>query len=271
MQEVKKKSSLFLKDKVTHLPLRLIAPNPNQPRRRFEPSELASLAESIRENGVLQPITVRLIGRAYFLVAGERRLRAAHMAGLSEIPCLIICADERKSALLALLENLQRENLNFFEEAAGIDELIRTCGFSQEDIAKKLGKSQSAVSNKLRLLRLGHEVIEAVVEAGLSERHARALLRLSSYDERLAAVKKISEENMNVSQTDEYIERLLVEKDKKDHLAEKPTRQYIIKDVRLFINTVTRAIGTMRKAGVKTDIEQNESEDAILMSIKIFK
>ena len=271
MQEVKKKNSLFIKDKVTYLPLRLIAPNPNQPRRRFEPGELAGLAESIRENGVLQPITVRLIGRAYFLVAGERRLRAAHIAGLTEIPCLIICADERKSALLALLENLQRENLNFFEEAAGIDELIRTCGFSQDDIAKKLGRSQSAVSNKLRLLRLGHEVIEAVVEAGLSERHARALLRLSSYDERLAAVRKISGENMNVSQTDEYIERLLVEKDRKEHLPEKPTRQYVIKDVRLFINTVNRAIGTMQKAGVKTDIERTESDDAILMSIKIFK
>ena len=263
--------SLFRQNKIVHIPLRLIAPNPAQPRRKFNMDELSELAESIRENGVLQPITVRLIGRAYFLIAGERRLRAAHMAGLFEIPCIVISADESRAAVLALLENMQRADLSFFEEAAGIERLIRTCGLSQEDVAKKLGKSQSAVSNKLRLLRLGPEVICQITEGGLTERHARALLRLNTQDERMSAVKYIRENNLNVGQTDDYIDRLLIKNDKERQGAETKLRQYVIKDVRLFYNTLNRAVDTMRRSGVRADLEKDEDDAEIRVSIKIFK
>ncbi len=263
------KRSLFRRERIAHIPLRLIAPNPAQPRRKFDIDELSSLAESIRENGVLQPITVRLVGRAYFLIAGERRLRAAHMAGLSEIPCIVVTADDKKAAVFALLENLQRADLGFFEEAEGLERLIRTYGFSQEDIAKKLGKSQSAVSNKLRLLRLGVDVMREIIDGGLSERHARALLRLNTHEERMDAVRYIRENELNVSRTDEYIERLLTRHDKKEEMPR--MRQYVIKDVRLFYNTLNRAVDTMRRAGVRADFKKDEDEDEIRVSIKIFK
>ncbi len=265
-----KRETLYEKDRIVHIPLRLIAPNPAQPRRRFNQEELSELAESIRENGVLQPITVRLVGRAYFLIAGERRLRAAYMAGLLEIPCIVICADDSKAAVLALLENLQRAELSFFEEASGMERLIRSCGFSQEDIARKLGKSQSAVSNKLRLLRLGNEVMNEITEGGLTERHARAVLRLNTREERINAVRHIRKNNLNVSQTDEYIEKLLVNRDRQKEEAPR-MRQYVIKDVRLFYNTLNRAVDTMRRAGVKADFEKDEDDEEIRVSIKIFK
>ncbi len=263
------KRSLFRRERIAYIPLRLIAPNPAQPRRKFDMDELNSLAESIRENGLLQPITVRLVGRAYFLIAGERRLRAAHMAGLSEIPCIVVSADDKKSAVFALLENLQRADLGFFEEAEGLQRLIRTYGFSQEDIAKKLGKSQSAVSNKLRLLRLGVDIMDEVIEGGLSERHARALLRLNTQEERMCAVRYIRENGLNVNQTDEYIEKLLTRPAEKEEPAK--MRQYVIKDVRIFYNTLNRAVDTMRRAGVRADFEKDEDDAEIRVSIKIFK
>ncbi len=270
MTATNKREKLFEKDKIVHIPLRLIAPNPAQPRRRFNQEELFELAESIRENGVLQPITVRLVGRAYFLIAGERRLRAAYMAGLSEIPCIVICADDSKAAVLALLENLQRAELSFFEEASGMERLIRSCGFSQEDIARKLGKSPSAVSNKLRLLRLGSEVMNEICDGGLTERHARAILRLNTREERIKAVRHIRENNLNVSQTDEYIDKLLISRDREKR-EEPRVRQYVIKDVRLFYNTLNRAVDTMRRAGVRADFEKDEDDAEIRVSIKIFK
>ena len=269
MTETSRKS-LFKKEKIVYLPLRLISPNPAQPRRNFDMDELYELAESIRENGVLQPITVRICGNAYFLVAGERRLRASHMAGLSEIPSIVISADDKNAAIFALLENLQRANLNFFEEAAGMEKLMRVCGFSQDDVARKLGKSQSAVSNKMRLLRLGSDIMQEICDGGLTERHARALLRLDRHEEQLEAVKHIRKNNLNVSQTDAYIEQYLVKKDKGQQ-SEPPVQQYVIKDVRLFYNTLNRAVDTMRRAGVRADFQKDEDDSEIRVSIKIFK
>lgn len=259
------------KEKILYLPLDKITPNLRQPRRHFDQGELNGLAESIRENGVLQPITVCSRGDEYFLIAGERRLRACHIAGLSDIPCIIIEADDKQITTLALLENLQRADLNFFEEAAGINRLMRICGYTQEETAKKLGKSQSAISNKLRLLSLGNDIILRICDAGLSERHARALLRLTSRESRIAALDFIINNNFNVAQTDSYIDSLLKGDSEKSGSSAKGREQYIIKDVRLFYNTIDKAMETMRRAGWRADISREEDDSCINMSIKIYK
>ena len=179
----------FLSSRVQYIPLERIVPNPHQPRRDFDPEGLQELAASIRQYGVLQPATVRTRGRDYELVAGERRFRAAKLAGLRELPCLIAQVGEEDSALLALMENLQRRDLNYMEEAAAIAQLVQRWGLSQEEAARRLGKSQSAVANKLRLLRLPESVVALLREGELSERHARALLRLTDEEEQLAAAE----------------------------------------------------------------------------------
>lgn len=267
----KHKDLLTRKEKITYLPLDKVVPNKNQPRRRFNQDELNELAQSIRENGVLQPITVRLVNREYVLVAGERRLRASHIAGLEEIPCIIIEATDEQTATLALLENLQRADLGFFEEAQGIAYIMRLCGLTQEEVAKKLGKSQSAISNKLRLLKLSHDIISEAVANNLTERHARALLRLTSRDEQRAALRHIIENKLNVYQTDEYIDSLVFRREEKKREQRRARQQYVIKDVRLFYNTVGKAVDTMRRAGIRADLLKDEDEKCVQLSIKIFK
>lgn len=257
---------------VTMLPVNRIAPNPAQPRKIFYPDELRELSNSIRENGVLQPITVRQVDEKYILVAGERRLRASIMAGLREIPAIISEMDEKQSSLIALIENLQRSDLDFFEEAMGIYNLIRIYGFSQEEAAKKLGKSQSAISNKLRLLRLPPNIIDKIIENHLSERHARALLRLDSAEAQEAALTQIVEKGYNVSQTDEYIESILVRSQSAVVPAGKQKRPiFVFKDVRLFMNTINHAITTMRTSGIQANMEKTEDDKAVYMTISIFK
>ncbi|MBR5542817.1 MAG: ParB/RepB/Spo0J family partition protein [Oscillospiraceae bacterium] len=268
---LKKRDILSRKDKIVYLPLEKIEPNRHQPRRSFPHNTLTELAESIRENGVLQPITVRAEGKAYHLIAGERRLRAAHIAGLSEIPCIVVTADDEASATLALLENLQRENLNFFDEAEGISRLIKLYSLTQEEVAKKLGKTQSAISNKLRLLTLDRATIRKVAALGLSERHARALLRLKTDEERETALLHIQENNLNVRDTDAYIDSLLSAQEKTEEESKKAKEHYVIRDVRLFYNTVDRALDTMRRAGWRTDFFKDEDEVSINLSIKLFK
>lgn len=257
------------KDKIFHIPLGKISPNLNQPRKHFDLSSLRELAESIRENGILQPLTVRNAGGKYILIAGERRLRAAHIAGLATVPCIIAETDERQTATLALLENIQRADLGFFEEAEAISSLMRICGYTQDSVAKKLGKSQSAISNKLRLLTLGSDVISKISDMGLTERHARALLRLPSRDARLSALRFIGDNKLNVYQTDIYIDALLGKNTPKKTAPGE--RKYVIKDVRLFYNTVGKALETMRRAGIRTDIIRDEDETCINMNIRIFK
>ncbi len=252
---------------ITMLPVGRIEPNPAQPRKVFNPDELRDLSHSIVENGIIQPITVRKLDERYILVAGERRLRAAIMAGLREIPAIVSDIDERQSSLIALIENLQRSDLDFFEEALGIDNLIRAYGFSQEEAARKLGKSQSAISNKLRLLKLPQKLIRLIVENNLTERHARALLRLEDPEKQEPALKHIIDRKLNVSQTDEYIENLLMAKKRPD-----PQRTvFVFKDVRPFVNTINHAVETMRSSGIKADVKQNEDADALHMTISIYK
>ena len=259
------------KDRIIYLPLSKITPCRTQPRRNFPDAELNELALSIKENGVLQPITVRRVSAGYEVVAGERRLRASHIAGLSKIPCIVINADEKKSATLALLENLQRQDLGFFEEAEGIAHLMKVCSYTQEDVAKKLGKSRASISNKLRLLRLGKDFISKILANSLTERHARALLRLNSREERDSALNYIIEKKLNVRDTDEYIDSLIEQRKKPKKETNRSNERFVIKDVRLFYNTVGRAVDTMRRAGFRTDIVRNEDDEAISMSIKIFK
>lgn len=257
---------------VVYIPIASIYPNPAQPRKIFNKSDLLDLSDSIREHGLIQPITVRHSENKghYELIAGERRLRASALAGLTDIPCIISDADECQSSLIALVENLQRCDLDFFEEAAGIFNLIKTYGFSQEEAAKKLGKSQSSISNKLRLLKLDPEVIHRVTLNALSERHARALLRLNTREEQLDTLDKIIKRHMTVSETDQYIDRMLLKQALEPE--KKPKVQaFVFKDLRLFLNTINHAVDTMRSSGIDAEIDRTENDAEIRMTISIPK
>ena len=256
----------FLSSRVHYLPVDSIRPNPHQPRKVFSESGLRELAESIRQYGILQPLTVRRCGGAYELVAGERRLRAAGMAGLKEVPCLLARVDEEDSALLALIENLQRRDLDCWEEAEAIARLISLYRLTQEQAAERIGKSQSAVANKLRLLRLSQPVRRALQTHHLSERHARALLRLEDEHEQLCAVHTIVQRQYNVARTEEYIEELL-EKNRRQPPQRRTT--YVIKDVRLFLNSVERGLRLMQQAGVAACCGRQDTEEEILLHIRI--
>jgi len=251
-------------DRILSLPLDSVRPNPDQPRRFFDPEGLEELADSIRALGILQPLTVRQTQDGWELVAGERRLRAAALAGLDRVPCIAVRTDSQNSSLLALVENLQRRDLNFLEEALALDKLLRTYCLSQDEVARRIGKSQSAVANKLRLLRLPPAILTRLQEAGLSERHARALLRLEN-DHRLeSAAAHMIAHSLTVAQTEQYVETILSAKNK-------PKRTYVLKDVRLFLNSVTRGLSIMRSAGVNAAFQRQDTEEAICLTIRIPK
>ena len=256
----------FLSQRVQQLSVDELHANPNQPRCWFDPEALDELAESIRRYGILQPLTVRRGANGYELIAGERRLRAAKLAGLRTVPCLLLRTDEEESSLLALIENLQRSDLHYLEEAAAIARLIAAYGLSQEQAAEKLGKSQSAVANKLRLLRLSPACTALLREYGLSERHARVLLRIADEEERLAALRVIIERRYNVAQAEAYVEQQL-----NRAAATPPSRRaaYIVKDVRLFLNTIRRSMGIMQRAGVDAACEREDTPEEIRLTIRI--
>lgn len=258
----------FLSTRVQYIPLGRIRPNPQQPRRSFEEEGLAELAASIRSCGILQPLTVRRAGEGYELVAGERRLRAARIAGLREVPCLVAQVGEEDSALLALMENLQRRDLDCWEEAQAIARLISRYGLSQEEAARRLGRAQPTVANKLRLLRLPEDVRALLRENGLTERHARALLRLQDPEVQRRAAGDMVRRGMNVAQAEAYVEKLL------QSAQVTPPRgrsTYIIKDVRLFLNSVDRGLHLMRQAGVDAGWNRQDTDREILLTIRIPK
>lgn len=247
-----------------------IVRNPNQPRKYFDPEAIAQLAESIRQYGVLNPLTVRRApGGGYELVAGERRLRAARVAGLNDVPCLVIAADNEDSSAIALVENLQRRDLDFFEEAEGFKRLIDQYGLTQEEAARKVGKTQSAVANKLRLLRLSQQNMELIRSANLTERHARCLLRLEDETDRINATKYIIEHDLNVSRSEQYIDALLKEKDNPPVVRGERKVVRLIKDVRFFLNTLNRAVGVMVDAGIGATVDQTEDDDGLTLTISI--
>ena len=250
------------------LPISEIRPNPRQPRRTFAEEGLEELALSIRTHGILQPLTVRRTEQGWELIAGERRLRAALLAGLETVPCMEAEADGNRSALLALVENLQRRDLHYFEEAAAIAGYLRASGVTQEEAAAQLGRSPSALANKLRLLRLSPVCRKRLTEHNLTERHARALLRLEAEDERLTALNHIVKRQLNVAQTEQYIENRLAA------LQSTPPqrrRTFILKDVRLFLNSVDRGLRMVRDAGIHADYDRQETERDILLTIRIPK
>ena len=268
-----KTPTMLTSRKVILLPVGSIHPNPMQPRKVFDPDALAELTESIRMYGVLQPLTVRKAADGSFeLVAGERRLRASRAAGLDKVPCILVIVSVQDSGLLALVENLQRQDLDFIEEAEGLRTLTRSYGMSQEEAAKCIGLSQSAVANKLRLLRLSPELLYLLRERGLSERHARALLRLENDEQRLEVLSYVLENDLNVARTEQYIEDYLKRGGlPKGTQGRKKAPRIVLKDVRIFFNTVTKGLGVMRRSGVQAEYDQAETEADYILTIRIPK
>lgn len=249
-----------------------IDPCPVQPRKNFDEESLSELSESIKSYGILNPLTVRMRGGKYELVAGERRLRAARLAGLKEVPCMLVDVNMEGASLIALVENLQRKDLDFIEEALGINQLIIMFGMSQEEAARRIGKSQSAVANKLRLLKLPRDILDSLRENGLTERHGRALLRLSSPVEQRQALEYIVDNKLTVAATDAYIDALLT-KDEEPPEPEKSSgrRSFILKDVRIFLNSLTRSIDLMKQGGIDAGVKRQETEDSLILTISIPK
>lgn len=258
--------------KVIEIPARKIRPNKTQPRQDFYEEDLRSLSQSISNNGLLQPLTVRkLKNDEYELIAGERRLRASVMAGFTKIPCIVMKCSDKDSAIFALIENLQRKDLGMFEEARGINRLIRKYGITQEQAAIQLGKKQSTVANKLRLLRLSYDEQDWIVQAGLTERHARALLKIQNEDSRKEVLSHIIAENLNVKETEKYISSLLDNKKVHPLHNNNNDKKIVVKDVRIFVNTISRAVDTMRMSGIDAVSNKEETEDYIEYTVKIPK
>lgn len=254
-------------EQILHIAVSDICPDPLQARKIFELDKLRELSDSIAEFGVLTPLIVRRVGNYYQLIAGERRLRAAVMAGFTHVPCVLNHADSEKAAYISLIENLQRRDLDFFEEASGLARLISDYGITQEEAARRIGKSQSAVANKLRLLKFDGDIISRIRDAGLSERHARALLRLPTAEIVRAAVAYIADKGLSVVDTERYVDSLLAP----PTAAPKGRRTPLIRDVRLFINTVQHAFKTITAGGIRAELEQTESSDGITLVIHLPK
>ena len=247
--------------RVVFLPIRSIRPNPAQPRKVFREDALTELSDSIRQHGILQPLSVRRVEGGYELIAGERRLRAAKMAGLTDIPCIVMQMDDRESGLTAMVENLQRQDLDFVEEALGISRLVTEYRMSQEQVARLLGKSQSAIANKLRLLRHSVPVLEALRQGELTERHGRALLKLTTEEEKLAAIQEICRQGMSVARTEKYVEALLAREE------EKPLKA----NVGAFLNSLTQSLQKIQLSGIPAVSERRETDSQIVLTITIPK
>ena len=259
---------------IVYLSTEDIVPNPVQPRKLFDDEGLEELSRSIKDYGILNPLSVRLRGSRYELVAEERRLRAARLAGLKEVPCILLDVNMEDASLIALVENLQRRDLDFIEEANGINQLIRMFGMSQEEAARRIGKSQSAVANKLRLLRLPQDVLEGLRQNGLTERHGRALLRLPDRESQRAALLYIIDNGLTVAATDAYIDALLQAPEAPEE-PEVPKaegrRTFVLKDVRVFLNTLSRSIDLMKQGGIDAGVRREETEDQLILTISIPK
>ncbi|HHW23333.1 MAG TPA: nucleoid occlusion protein [Clostridiaceae bacterium] len=259
--------------KIIMIPIEMIRPNPYQPRRKFEHSSLDELCQSIKQYGVIQPINVRKISNTHYeLVAGERRLRAASMAGLKEIPAIVVDVGEDDSAIMALIENLQRENLGYMEEAEGYLNLIKEHGLTQEELAQKIGKSQSTIANKIRILRLSPMVKKILADNGLTERHARALLKIDDEQIQLKVLQKVCERGLNVRKTEELVQKAIdkyCNPAKSEEYKNRVTKS--IKDIRIFVNTIRQAIDTMKKSGVNARAAQIDRGEFLEFIVRIPK
>ncbi len=261
--------------RIEYIDIDRIRPNPYQPRKKFNNTSLEELASSIKSYGVLQPINVRKMGNGYYeLVAGERRLKASKLVGLKTIPAIVMEVFDEDSAILALIENLQREDLNFFEEAEGYSNLMDDYGLTQEQVAKKVGKNQSTIANKIRLLRLSRAVRRYILENGLTERHARALLKIPDEDIQMNLLKKISDKNLKVKETERLIENV-IEKITRD--SEGDVEREIKRTIkgainyRIYINTIKNAFKAIKQSGINAQLLERDTEDFIEVVIKIPK
>ena len=249
-------------NRVMQLPVNAIRPNPAQPRRIFDDAGLQELAGSIASCGIIQPLSVRRLPDGYELVAGERRLRAAKLAGLKEVPCILMALDETQSGLVALVENLQRRDLDYIEEAEGLARLMRLYGLSQEQAAIRIGRSQSAVANKLRLLRHTQRVRDALREHHLTERHARALLRLPGEAARLEAIDVIARRGLTVAAAEEYIDSLL---------RSRAAREKKPPELGTLLSAIDQSLSRLRTAGYKPDTSRREDDSELVLTIRIPK
>ena len=247
--------------RVVFLPARSIQPNPEQPRRVYGEEALQELARSIQSHGILQPLSVRRVGSVHQLVCGERRLRAAILAGLTDVPCIVVRMEAQEQATAALVENLQRCELNFLEEARALAQLTGKYALRQEQVAQLIGKSQSAVANKLRILRHSEAVLTALREAELTERHGRALLKLATEEEKLAAIGEILRQGMNVARTEKYVEMLLEKREDKPQKA----------NVGAFLNNLTQSLQKIQLSGIPAVSERRETDSQIVLTITIPK
>lgn len=264
---LKKQNRIRTESQILMVPQGDILPNPNQPRKRFDYDELEGLAQSIRANGILQPLIVRALENGkYELVAGERRLRAARLTGLTKVPCVVSDISEIDSAIFAVLENLQRQDLDYFEEAEALAILVSDYHMGQDELCKKLGKAQSTISNKLRLLKLSDEMRYQISRAGLSERHARALLSLNDEVQRARALAIIIDRHLTVSESEQLIDQMVRKN-------EAPKKQMLrgFKDIRIFINTLNNAVDNIRRAGIDADSVKTETDEYVEYIVRIPK
>ncbi len=248
------------------IPVEEIKTNRYQPRLEFEEGALMELAQSIRENGLIQPITVCERDGKYEIVAGERRYRACILAGFTEIPAIIMETSDDQLAERALVENIQRENLSAIEEAKAYMAILEKTGMTQEEMALRMGKSQSTIANKIRLLNLPQEIQDAIASRQLTERHARALLKLDGTAQE-NAYQKIVKQGYNVRQSEELIEQILTPKETK----KKQSLKGITRNLRIAFNTVYSAVNMIKKTGIKIETEEMETENDVRIIIKFPK
>ena len=265
------KESIEKGQAVEEIPLAQIEPNPFQPRKVFAQEHLEELAESIKTYGLLQPVLLRSVGEKYQLISGERRYRASILAGLEKIPAMVRQIDDKQAAEMALVENLAREDLNYFEEAQGYLRLIREFSLTQEEVAKRMGKSQPTIANKLRLLTLDTEVRMAIDPAKITERHARSLLKLKDPARQLQVLEKIYADGLNVRQTDNYIDHLLLLDEQLKVKNRHSRMNKAFKDMKIFLNTITSVVDEIRQAGLAAEVKEKDYDNYVEVVITLPK
>ena len=253
-------------ERVLAIDIGKIEPNPFQPRKEISSDKIKELAQSIKVSGLIQPVVVRRVGEGYQLVVGERRFLACKELGWQKISAAVKVLSDNDMATVALIENLQRENLNYVEEALGYVSLMKNFNMTQENLAKRLGKSQSTIANKIRLLKLSDRIRKLLVDNELTERHARALLKIESEEEQLKMLNEISERGLTVSQAEKRIER---ESEKDIPSGKRKNKKPIIRDMRIVLNTLREAVKLIRNSGLYPDVDEIIEDDYIEITIRL--